>query len=127
MSSVVVLGAHTAIGRILVESLSERLSDVHVVAATTTEHIGPDLDLIDHKLLESADIAILAFSGDFAAKLADGLKAMSKHLIDVASAVNDAPLVFPQLVQVVGSQSAIHVLQEKKIVRNSSWNGWAYC
>ena len=112
MSSVVVLGAHTALGRVLTESLTERLSDVRVVAATTTEHIGPNLDLIDQKLLESSDVAVFAFSGGFASKLADGLKVMSKYVIDAAGACENAPLVFPRF-----SNKALPTLLKEKIVR----------
>jgi len=83
MRTVVVLGAHTAVGRAVVECLEERDLDVQVRQATLTEHLGPGLDPIDEAVLKVGDLFVLAFSGPMARGMAQGLAALNKPVLDV--------------------------------------------
>jgi aspartate-semialdehyde dehydrogenase len=83
MRTVVVLGAHTAVGRAVVECLEERELDVVLRQATLTEHLGPGLDAIDEALLKQGDLFVLAFSGPIARGVAQGLAGMKKPVLDV--------------------------------------------
>ena len=83
VQTVVVLGAHTAVGKAVVECLEERELAAHVRQATLTEHLGPGLDPIDEPLLRAGGLFVLAFSGPMARGMAEGLAALGKPMLDV--------------------------------------------
>lgn len=95
--TVVVLGAHSAVGESVVTCLGERDLGAEVVAATTTSHVAQDSVLIDAALVARGDLFLLAFDDDIATGLAAGLRQQKKPLVDLAGVVSDAALVFPTL------------------------------
>ena len=69
--TVVVLGAHSAVGESVVTCLGERDLGAEVVAATTTSHVAQDSVLIDAALVARGDLFLLAFDDDIATGLAE--------------------------------------------------------
>lgn len=97
--TVALLGAHSAQGRALIEVLQERDLDEFVVAATTSEHIEPDLELIDAPLLSKTDIAVLCDDDSLVMTVGETLQARGVKVIDMAGTLSreKVPLVFPGL------------------------------
>ncbi len=106
--TVVVLGAHTAIGGALLAALEDRDLPADVVAATTTEHVDQGQVLIDAALIERGDVFVVAFAGKIAAGVAAGLAAQGKPVLDLGNAT-EAPWVFPTLSAESGPQARIAV------------------
>lgn len=95
---IVILGAHTAVGRALAELLEERGVEADIVRATTTEHIDATTVLVDASTLQGADLMFLAFEGELAEGLVAGAARLSAPLVDLVGLLpSSVPLVFPQL------------------------------
>lgn len=94
--TVVVLGAHSAIGEALLAALEDRDLSAEIVAATTTEFVDQGHVLIDAALIQRGDLFVVAFGGKIAEGVAAGLVAQKKPVLDLAGAT-DAPLAFPSL------------------------------
>lgn len=91
----VILGAHTAVGKVLAETLKERALD-EVLAATTLDHLEGDLHLIDESTLSGAKLIFLASDDSFTRKIAQGADRMPVPLVDVTGDGHEgAKLVFP--------------------------------
>lgn len=84
MKKLLIVGAHTAAGKSLVECLNERDLDAQLIRATTTEHIEPELTLLDEQAIKAADLAILAFSSKFARGIGEGLLKLKKPILDLS-------------------------------------------
>lgn len=93
------LGAHSAEGRALVEVLRERGLSDGMRAATTSEHLEGDLELVDAALLSAADVAVLCDDDPFLKTVAESLRTRGVRLIDMAEALERdlTTLVFPGL------------------------------
>lgn len=96
MAKIVIIGAHGALGGALYEALADRGVDAEIVRATTTEHLGPSLDLLDVGTFDGADLAFAASSDDFSRTLARGASRLGVPLVDLAGVLpSSAPLVAP--------------------------------
>ena len=84
-------------GRALIEALEERGLDEGVVAATTSEHIETDLDLIDAELLAKTGLAIVCHDDPLLVTVAQTLGARGVAVVDAAGVLprDETPLVFP--------------------------------
>jgi aspartate-semialdehyde dehydrogenase len=107
MSRLVILGGHSEVASALVDALDDRGVEAELVCATTTEHIGPGLELIDERTLVGAELIFLAFEGDVASALAAGAARLDAPLVDLVGLLpRSAPLVFPILDPGVGARVA---------------------
>lgn len=95
--NITLLGAHSAMGRALIEVLEERGLDDDVVAATTSEHVEGDLALVDAELLSRTGLAILCDDDPLLATVAGTLGARGIDVIDGAGVLprGETPLAFP--------------------------------
>lgn len=90
MKTIAVLGAHGAVAKALVECIEERELPVELLRATTTEHIEPELTLIDESVL-SADLFIACDDSPVIRAL---LQRVEQPVLDLARAVPEAPLAY---------------------------------
>ncbi|MEL7369658.1 MAG: Asd/ArgC dimerization domain-containing protein [Myxococcota bacterium] len=94
MSQVVILGAHTSVGRSLRSLLGDR--DIPFIAATTSDHIEDDLVLIDEAVLKQGGLFVLAMKSDLTRRVADAVAQGGRPVIDMVGAF-DAPFIWPTL------------------------------
>ncbi len=93
MKTVAILGAHRAVAQALVELIEERELDLDVVPATTTEHLGPGLELMDAALLARADLFVACMGGPLIEAL---VERTDRPVLDLAG-VSRGPRLFPGL------------------------------
>jgi aspartate-semialdehyde dehydrogenase len=94
MKKILIIGAHSAVAKSLLECLEERDVEVELVRATTSEHLQPGLVLIDEAALRSADLVVLAVEDERLAKLA----LSGKMVLDLTETLRDednARWIFP--------------------------------
>ena len=92
----VILGAHTAVGRALAETLEDRALDTEVVKATTLDQLEGDLDLIDENTLNNAAIVFLASDDSFTRKVAQAASRVAAPVVDLTGGGHEgASLLFP--------------------------------
>lgn len=95
------IGAHSAVGRALAECLDEReLDGLELIRATTTDQLGPGLELVSEALLRSAELVILAFSGPVAEDLAEAARRLGRPVLDLAGVLeagDEARYIWPGL------------------------------
>jgi aspartate-semialdehyde dehydrogenase len=84
VKKILIVGAHTAVAKSLVECLLERDLDAELIRATTTDNIEAELTLLDEQTIKSADLAVLAFGGKFARGIGEGLLKLKKPVIDLS-------------------------------------------
>ena len=99
MAEIVIIGAHTAVGQALGEALEDRGLEGRAARATTTEHVGPGLVLIEPDLLSGARIVLSCFDDPVVRSLAEHAGRLKAALVDVAGVLgpDEAPLVAPLL------------------------------
>lgn len=109
MSDILILGAHTAVGQAVYEALDDRDLADRAVRATTTDHVGPDLVLIDPAQLARAKVALVCFDDPFAVSLAEGADKLPCPVVDVAGVLEpgEAPLV--GLTDVLPDRGAVRI------------------
>jgi aspartate-semialdehyde dehydrogenase len=93
MKTVAILGAHRAVAKALVEVIEERELPIELLRATTTDHLEPELILIDEQVVARADLFVLCMGGPLIEALIARAK---KPILDLANA-SEAPLIFPGL------------------------------
>ncbi len=79
-----ILGAHSAVAKNLVECLEERGLEAEIIRATTTEWIGPELVLVDEAMLSAADLVVAGAGGEVFLRLAEAAAERQKPVLDVA-------------------------------------------
>ena len=97
MGDIVILGAHTAVGRSVLDRLADRDLTEGVVAATTSEFVEGDLVLLDESSLNKAKVLVLAMQGDLPKKVADAVMISGRPVIDVSETFDDGPYLWPGL------------------------------
>ncbi|MCC7381773.1 MAG: hypothetical protein IT384_08080 [Deltaproteobacteria bacterium] len=107
MTTVAIIGAHTALARALEECLEEREIEVELSRQTTPEHLAEGLDPIDPDPWERADLVILALGGPVAEALAERARSRGRPLLDLGGAVAQSALewVWPILDAEAGRRS----------------------
>lgn len=90
MKTIAVLGAHTAVAKALVECIQERELPARLLRATTTEHLEPELTLIDESILGS-DLFIAC---DDSALIQALMKRVAQPVLDLAGAADEAPRAY---------------------------------
>lgn len=84
MQRVLIAGAHTARAKALIECIEERDLAAEIVRATTTDHIEPDLVLLELPLLEASTALVLAADGDLMRALGLAAVKLGKPVLDLA-------------------------------------------
>ena len=98
MSDVVIIGAHAAVARSLIDRLADRDGGEGVVAATTSEFVDSDLVLLDEAAIARGGLFVLAMGGDLPRKVAEGMAARGVPVLDIADVFDDGPWLWPTLV-----------------------------
>jgi aspartate-semialdehyde dehydrogenase len=110
LKKILILGAHSAVAKSLVECLEERDVDVELIRATTSPFLENELVLIDERVIERADIVVLAMADE---QLGSVVRAKKKPLLDLTESLRDeegARFVFPGLDPVVFDPEAPAVI-----------------
>lgn len=84
---VLILGAHTAVSKALVECIEERAIDVALVRATTREHVEDELQIASEALIAACDLVVLAFRSALAVELVRIAERLAKPVLDLAEAL----------------------------------------
>lgn len=92
---ILVLGAHSALGAQLVETLAERRPDLPVIPATTTERLGPGLDLVDEAALRGAGLVLLTAADPLLAKLAGAAQQLGRPVVDLSGQLEVGRRLWP--------------------------------
>ncbi len=98
MSDVVLIGAHTAVARSLIDRLGDRDAGGGVVAATTSEFLESDLVLLEESVLARGGLFVLAMTGDLPRRVAEAIADRGTPVIDVADVFEDGPWLWPGLI-----------------------------
>lgn len=110
MSKLVIIGAHSAVGKALAEALEDRDLGAEIVKATTAADLGLGLDLIDETTLAGASVVFLAAEGNLAEGLANGADRLGMPVVDLTgNLLPDAPLVFPAFAAEVPRSGSMRV------------------
>jgi aspartate-semialdehyde dehydrogenase len=100
MKTIAILGAHSAVAKALVDLIDERGLAVDVVRATTTDHLEPELELIDEKVVERADVFVACMGGNLIEAL---VSRTDRPVLDLAG-VSKGPRIYPGLDPSAGAE-----------------------
>jgi aspartate-semialdehyde dehydrogenase len=95
-----IFGAHSAIGRAIIECVEERELELELVPATDVEHLGEGLELMSEALFDRAELWVLAIGGEAARLAGQGALAKNKPVLDLGGELESDPaarLVWPIL------------------------------
>lgn len=94
-AQILILGADGALGAALTEQLRERRPDLSLSPATTTERLGPGLDLVDEAALRGAGLVMLCSVDPMLLRLGQAAAQLGRPVVDLSDALSPTRRLWP--------------------------------